>query len=237
MIKIYISDTAALDDGEVFTHYGNMVDDTRKSKIEQCRNEEDKKRSLLAGYLIQAGVREWIGEESGLHSAMPLSLSYIFGENGKPYLADYPGLYFSLSHSGSYVIAAFSEKEVGIDIQYHKPMRCDMAKRFFSKEDNEWLQGFDADGKVDAFYRLWAVKEAYMKLTGEGMRQGLDATKLEAEGYAADCIIPKLQIGRILHRNGEGGAFFRIYDKVEKYSIAVCSYSEISDIQSREVRL
>lgn len=223
MIKIYISDTAALDNCEVFEYYKNMVDDTRKSKIEKCRNEEDKKRSLLAGYLIQVGVREWIGEESGLQNAMPLSLAYTYGENGKPYLMNVGNLHFSLSHSGSYVVAAFSEHEVGIDIQHHKPMKEKIAERFFSQEDNALLKQLEATGDGEGFYRIWAIKEAYMKLTGEGLRQGLHTTMLEK--------------GRIVRKNGSGGAFFKSFDELEHYSIAVCSESEISDIESREVEL
>lgn len=250
MIKIYRSDTAALNDCDVFEDYKKKVDDTRREKVERCRNEEDKKRSLLAGYLIQVGVREWIGEESGLHNAIPLSLSYTYGENGKPYLTDYPRLHFSLSHSGSYVIAAFSEEEVGIDIQYHKPMQCDIAERFFSEEDKRLLEQLAAEGEADAFYRLWAVKEAYMKLTGEGLRQGLNTTKLERLDASASGMAMRhtgdrdigtndvrLQNGRIIKKNSGDGAFFRSYGAIEKYSIAVCSYSEISDIKSREVEL
>ncbi len=229
MIKIYRSDTAALKDCDVFEDYKKKVDDTRREKVERCRNEEDKKRSLLAGYLIQVGVREWIGEESGLQSAIPLSLSYTYGEDGKPYLTDYPGLHFSLSHSGSYVIAAFSEEEVGIDIQEHRPMQCDIAERFFSEEDKKQIAQRIAEGEKDAFFRLWAVKEAYMKLTGEGLRQGLNTTRLEWLDASAS--------GRIIKKKSGDSAFFKIYDVLEKYSIAVCSYSEISDIKSREVEL
>lgn len=223
MIKIYKSDTAALDDREVFEAYKKMVDDTRKAKIEKCRNEEDKKRSLLAGYLIQVGVREWIGEESGLQNAMPLSLSYTYGENGKPYLVGIPNLHFSLSHSGSYVVVAFSEREVGIDIQHHRPMKEKIAERFFSEEDNALLRQLEAAGDGEGFYRIWAIKEAYMKLTGEGLRQGLHTTMLEKD--------------RIIRKNGSGGAFFKIFDELEYYSIAVCSDSQIADIESREVEL
>lgn len=241
MIKIYISDTDALSGCGAFEYYKNRIDDARKEKLDMYRNEEDKRRSLLAGYLIQVGVREQIGKESGLHHAIPLSLSYTYGENGKPYLREYPEVFFSLSHSGRYVVAAFADEEIGIDIQYHKPMKNNIAERFFSEEDNQLLAQLQQDGDADAFFRMWALKEAYMKLTGEGMKQGLNQTVIENEenGRSEENGIRKcrLQSGIIRGVKEESQAFFQINDKIEKYSIAVCCRANLSDIVYSEVNL
>lgn len=231
MIEIYIADTVALADSGMFQHYMGRVDETRRQKVFQCKTEEDRKRSLLAGYLIQTGMKDRIGGESGgLADTAPLSLSYSYGENGKPYFKDYQNISFSLSHSGNYVAAAFDNDNVGIDIQYKKKARFDVAERFFSTEDKVLLHRLGEEESGSCFYELWAVKEAYMKLTGEGLRQGLDRTAVEP-----DC--EDRSIGRIRKKNSDEAAFYRLCNIVEKYSIAVCSYSKISDIKINEVEL
>ncbi len=232
MLKIYVADTAALSEESVFWDYMDKVDETRREKVWQCRNEEDRKRSLLAGYLIQVGMKNWIGERGGeQEDTAPLALVYTYGENGKPFLKDYGEVCFSLSHSGKYAAGAFSNHDVGIDVQKHRGTRYDMAGRFFAEEDKALLERLGEENSNDNFYRIWAVKESYMKLTGEGMRQGLDATVVEPAGEG-------LQRGRVRRKDGRtGNAYFVISDRLEEYSIAVCSYDELADINIKEIEI
>ncbi len=240
MIRLYIADIAALSDETVYGTCLQKIDAVRQEKVRQCRNETDRKRSLLAGYLLQAGVADIQAQESGLQAdAIPLSFAYSFGENGKPYFNNYPDIYFSLSHSGSYVICAISEEEVGADIQEQREVKSGIAARFFSGEDKKTLERMGAAGgkdSVEMFFRMWAIKEAHMKLTGKGMRQGMDtsviyfAKERNAEREYAS--------GRVVCEGQEKDiAYFQICDKMEMYSIAVCSYSEIADITIKEIML
>ena len=59
---------------------------------------------LLARGLEQMGIRE---QTAGLE----------YRKNGKPYLKDYPELYFNLSHSGTMAMAVFADTEAGCDIE------------------------------------------------------------------------------------------------------------------------
>ena len=232
MLKIYVADTAALSEESVFWDYMDRVDETRQEKVWQCRNEEDRKRSLLAGYLIQVGVRNWMNGEGGQQEdAAPLSLAYTYGRNGKPFLKDYGEVCFSLSHSGKYVMGAFSNHEVGSDVQKHRETRLDMAERFFADEDKALLERLGAENVSDNFYRIWTVKESYMKLTGEGMRQGMDATVVEPSGEG-------LHLGRILRKDKKTeNAYFVVSDKLSEYSMAVCSYDKLADIYIKEIKI
>lgn len=209
---------------EAGERYFALLDADRREKVRRCRREEDKKRSLLGGYLIQAGVRESIYGESGLRTdAEPLSLTYTYGENGKPYLRDFPSVFFSLSHSGQYVLCAVSDGEVGADIQRHCGEKKSVAERFFSQEDREAIQEGARRGRSpeEMFYRIWAVKEAYLKLTGEGLRFGM-------EGIAS---------GAAFEKNGRvgDGAYYMIPEEIENYSIAVCSRFPMADIVIRRI--
>ena len=66
MIKIYRADIAQVPDEEAVEKNMIFLDEMRRRKVTQCRNLGDKRRSLLAGFLIQAGAKDWMREESGL---------------------------------------------------------------------------------------------------------------------------------------------------------------------------
>lgn len=137
--------------------------------------------SLGAGLLLQYAVQEYLagaGEEKmqvvtlskvleDERRVVPLSFHY--GEKGKPYLEKIP-LFFSISHSEGRVICAVSETEVGADLQYPRKMdAARLAARFFSEEEKREFSSLSLKEQEEFFYRLWVRKEAYGKLTGEGL--------------------------------------------------------------------
>ena len=86
-------------------------------------------------------------------------------EKGKPYFQDVP-LEFSLTHSGSLWMCMFSDAPCGLDLQEVKPCDCQkIAKRFFHEDEAQAVR----DGGEEAFFRIWVRKEAYCKMTGEGL--------------------------------------------------------------------
>lgn len=90
--------------------------------------------------------------------------------NDKPYFKDYPDIRFSISHSGNLVVLAMSETEVGIDIEEIKPRNFEaVVNRHFSEDEKK--EAADLEG----FLRVWTRKEAYLKLTGEGLGGLADA--------------------------------------------------------------
>lgn len=103
----------------------------------------------------------------------PLKLSYQYGKKGKPYLAKGP--YFSLSHSGRYAACAVSDQEIGLDIQQCKRTAWEKtARRFYTSGEQACLECLENEQEKERlFYRLWTRKEAYGKLTGEGLTAGL----------------------------------------------------------------
>lgn len=102
-------------------------------------------------------------------------LHYVNGPDGKPYLTD-GAFYFSLSHSGDYVICAVSEAETGADIQEKKEADYrKLVNRFFSEREKEaFASCYSERERRDLFYLLWTRKEAWGKLTGRGLLEGLD---------------------------------------------------------------
>lgn len=97
----------------------------------------------------------------------PLALS--IAEGGKPYLVSEPGVHFSLSHSADWAVCAISDHPVGVDIERCEPGRRDVASRFFHKEEVRYLNTLLPSARDDAFYKLWTLKESFVKSTGRGL--------------------------------------------------------------------
>ena len=91
----------------------------------------------------------------------------------KPVLTGGPDLHFSVSHSGNWWVCAFGPRPVGLDLQQHRPCRREaIARRFFHPDEAAWLEA--QNFAEEAFFRLWAAKESYVKLTGGGLGQGFE---------------------------------------------------------------
>ncbi|MDR1012615.1 MAG: 4'-phosphopantetheinyl transferase superfamily protein [Coxiellaceae bacterium] len=81
-------------------------------------------------------------------------------------------LHFNLSHSNEMALFIFSlNGPVGIDVEF---IRTDynfinLAKKFFSKLENEKLFALPKDEQLLAFYNCWTRKEAVIKARGIGI--------------------------------------------------------------------
>ena len=93
--------------------------------------------------------------------------------NGKPYLYGVPNVYFSRSHSGNLCVCAVYDRPIGVDVQERRAARYSslgqIARRFFSAEENARLAECFGAARDDLFFDLWAQKESYLKYTGQGL--------------------------------------------------------------------
>jgi len=105
--------------------------------------------------------------------------------NGKPQLAeDERTLHFNLSHSGSYAAIGFSlTASIGIDLEQVRRDRdaLRLARRFFSPEESTAIGLASERHRLASFYRLWTLKEAYLKACGLGIFSGLEAPRFNVE--------------------------------------------------------
>lgn len=199
------------------------VDPVRRKKAEHLKNIPAKAACLGAGMLLQkmlldlqCGVEYsdtvFLEEEELLvqlqnrtqeEQMFPLTISYRYGEHGKPAIADFPK-HFNLSHSGDYVVCAVCDSEVGVDIQKWVPFKERTAERFFAPEEWKLLQTLPMEQRTEMFYRLWTRKEAYGKYTGLGIPDAVRENLLGEEECAGRQI-------RFLEMQPD-----------QEYSIAVC---------------
>jgi 4'-phosphopantetheinyl transferase len=90
-------------------------------------------------------------------------------EYGKPYLADYPEIFFNLSHSEGITACITEERECGIDCEKVREYRPNVMKRAFSEKEREMIENAPENERDLLFFTLWTLKEAYIKAIGKGL--------------------------------------------------------------------
>jgi 4'-phosphopantetheinyl transferase len=157
-----------------------------------CRRETERlARNLCASeraradrFHFQADYDRYIAARAVLRSQLgafldrdPGSLSFQYTSHGKPFIENC-GIEFNLSHSGDWVLLAFTRMaEIGIDIERIRPMldMRDVARENFAASEFESWEATSEPDRVPAFYRCWTRKESFIKAIGEGLSCPLDS--------------------------------------------------------------
>jgi 4'-phosphopantetheinyl transferase len=121
-------------------------------------------RSVLSGYAPEVAPAQW---------------RFVTGERGKPALAPEfsgLGLEFNVSHTASLVALAVTRcGHVGADAEclVDRAAPLALATRYFTADESRHLRELSQAEQQRHFYRLWTLKEAWLKATGSGVAQGL----------------------------------------------------------------
>lgn len=116
-------------------------------------------------------------------------------ERGKPYFVDSPW-HFSISHTKHAVFCVISKNNVGIDAEdVNRRVDLRLADKILSPgERRQFDAAFD---KRMTLLEFWVLKEAYVKLTGEGLRGYPNHTDFDLEKafifQKLDCIVAVLE--------------------------------------------
>lgn len=189
MIQVYIADIANLPDPMQEPSLMEGLSKHRKEKIMRHKMEKDRKQSLGAGLLLREVLLR--------HGVVGRKMTY--GENGKPQME---GFYFNLSHSDGMVLCAAGDSEVGCDVEKIKREPRGLVRHFFCDSEIAYLEQFCGADREREFFRLWTMKESYMKMTGEGMRLSLkqfelilgDTVSVRRAGQHISCFFHEYEI-------------------------------------------
>ncbi|MBN8605888.1 MAG: 4'-phosphopantetheinyl transferase superfamily protein [Caulobacterales bacterium] len=111
---------------------------------------------------------------AGRLGVSPSDVALAESEHGKPSIPGGPQ--FNLSHSHNLAALAIGENvELGMDIEWVRPVEHDVARRFFSAPECAALEGLPEAERMAAFHRCWTRKEAYVKAEGSGLAIPLNA--------------------------------------------------------------
>ena len=184
MLRVYLADASALKDEALYRRYYDKMPAYRKEKTDRCRFKKDQCLSLGAGALLRLAQRDF-GREDLIFTEP------VVGEHGKPFFPD-SGFFYNLSHSGSAVMCAASDMApVGCDAELIRGAAGEkIANRFFRDEEKAFIEAAEnAESLSRRFFRIWTMKESYIKATGAGMSMPLDSfSVLPAEAGGDTCL-------------------------------------------------
>lgn len=203
-------ETAPFQQENAFSIYQNKIEEKRRNQILHTKNREVQVCSLATGVLLHDCVCKKLGVDAESKEAFRIG----YESGGKPYLLDYPDIYFNLSHSGDYVCCVIADEPIGVDIQKHIDYREQIAQRFFTDLDLEYLSLVTEEAKQETFFRIWCRKESYGKLIGQGLAGSLNSFEIDWEQDAA----------MTMNHNGtlEPAAYFQECKAIPGYSLCVC---------------
>jgi len=125
----------------------------------------DRQNFVVAHGLLRVVLAHYLGED-------PLRLQFVYGAHGKPALALNPSaVSFNISHScDRLLIAVGAGSEVGVDIEkLSAELASGGVSGEFSQAEQLALANVDADKRLNAFFKCWTSKEAYIKGIGDGL--------------------------------------------------------------------
>ena len=132
-------------------------------------------------------------------------------KNGKPFLPGRPDICFNISHCSGLAVCAFDSLPVGVDAELPGYFADILINRALSETEKGFLQqtGVTLPLRQEWFYRLWTLKEAYVKKSGQGVDTDLtrfsfsfDESGGQLHVHCSDplvsCFQEKLPSGQIL---------------------------------------
>lgn len=183
IMMIFVTTTDALTDEKLYEKAYSLIPEYRKTKADKMKMYENKLQTVTAGLLLNYAVGKWsiktdenLYEKVDIISVIEANNQYFdyeiaYNSQGKPYFLSNREIFFNISHSSNYVACVIGDRPVGIDIEKARKGRQNLAKRFFDISEAEWIKECDSDQR---FFRIWTLKEAYGKATGQGVLDILD---------------------------------------------------------------
>ena len=174
-LTVRFADAGALSDSVRFAAAYAAVPAERRARVDRMRDGAAQRLSLAAGALLQEMLAD--AGVSGAEAEIAL------GAHGKPYLPRRPDVCFSLSHSGARVMCALADVPVGCDVQRTGARSLAVARRFFSAAERRAVFSQPGgDAQLQMFYRIWTLKESFLKCLGLGLEAPLAAFSAVPDG-------------------------------------------------------
>ena len=213
------ADITPLREEHVFQAAYDLASGFRKYKVDRLRQTESRCQSLGVELMLRTALRR-MGFQPG-------ALRYTFIEGQGPALADYPGLRFSLCHTGDIALCAAAGFAIGVDAEKKAEAKLRVAQRFFCPgEAADVLRQPTPEAQAELFFRYWTLKESFQKIVGMGFRLPMKDFEITLDE-------------RITVRQSVNGREYRFreYDFLPDYACSVCvSEGEFPEAEMVDIR-
>jgi 4'-phosphopantetheinyl transferase len=183
-VHAWIVDLTA-DAGEICRYAGWLSADEHV-RARQFRRSQDRDRFVLRRGKLREALCEYLDQAPG-------QLRFAQSRHGKLHLvAPAADIRFSVSHSDDLAAFGFaSGHDLGVDIER---IRIDsdvdqVASEFLSAAEQAQLLELKQGCRIDAFYRCWSCKEAFVKALGTGLSHPLRDFDVQVDLSEPACIL------------------------------------------------
>lgn len=181
-----------------------LIDKKKRERLEKFVFWQDLQRGLFADLFIRKVIVDTFG-------VLNEEIEFGFSNFGKPYIKNINDFHFNISHSGDWIVCVIDKNSVGIDIEKISTINLDISKNFFSNKEHEDLML--SNEPFDYFFKLWTLKESYIKYLGKGLSHPLNSFTMHLKENGIKIESEE----RILN-----DIFFKQYNIEEGYKLAAC---------------
>lgn len=162
---ILLADVRPLEDAALFAQYLSGVNPERQRDIRKKRFARDRLLSLGGGVLLELLPAQWGIEAEIRHDGQ-----------GKPFAAQHPEMFLSLTHAYPYAAAMICDAPCGLDIESRSRNLAAISRRCYTAREMQYAG--QAPGRITD---IWCRKECIVK--AHGLR---DLRKIDTFAIPAD---------------------------------------------------
>ena len=215
MLKSYFINVKDIDFEENKEFLLSLVDEKKREKALRFKRNEDRVRTLIGDILVRVILCRDFNYKNK-------DIVYEYNEFKKPFLKGNTKIHFNISHSKDYVATAFDDEEIGIDVEEIKEMEYeDIVKRFFTDYEYKWIMEQEEEDRLQCFYKLWTLKESYVKFKGQGMKISFNSFKFDVDYKNNICKLA----------DNDEQIFFENYTIGNSYELSLCGLKEDMEIE------
>jgi len=143
------------------------IRENKGEKIKRFKFREDALRSLTGELLLKYALEKYYNLEYAKEIIAE-------DEFGKPHLRN-KQIYFNISHSGNWTVLVCYINDAGIDLEKIETPSYEIMSKNFTRKEIEQIKNSDMQIKAKQFYKMWTLKESYIKMLGQGLSIPLDS--------------------------------------------------------------
>jgi 4'-phosphopantetheinyl transferase len=207
MARLYLYKRGAMLSAAQRQRAAAILSAPEKRQISEFKRAGDRETALLSRYLQKKVLSSFLHVRPG---------EIILRRNrfGRPELK-FPAIKnfdFNVSHAGEFIVIAVNPRgRAGIDIEEIRPVDAALYGDYLSDEEKDYIRS-RPERAPEAFYKIWTLREAYLKARGDGLSYPLENFHFHLRGR---------QI-HLVDKQKTHSWSFRCYRPAKRYQMALC---------------
>jgi len=149
-------------DSDLYNLIFPYISEERQYRLKKYFFAEDQIRLLVGELFLRISAIYYWGIDNK-------AICFNYNEYGKPQFQNFSDFHFNISYSDQWVVIVLDHSPVGIDIEQVRPIDLALADYFFTEKEIHQLFMQPIEYRINYFYKLWTLKESYIKAVGKGL--------------------------------------------------------------------